>query len=188
MNASPAFSSASSHRDAANQSPLHLPAGAGCVHVGVEAAKCAAGPAETAKADGSLLSVTFPWPDYAMSPNGRGHRGKRARITAAYRRQCAEIAWGIAQIAMERPLRLARITCYPPSNRWDDDNAKASTKSARDGLADALGVNDRDFRPDYQIGPVVKGGAITAFFQEIPAQAGTGGGDSMIPPGSLSAA
>jgi len=46
-----------------------------------------------------------------------------------------------------------KITFYPPDRkRRDDDNMIASFKAARDGLADALGVDDRRFRPEYHFG------------------------------------
>ncbi|WP_148649262.1 RusA family crossover junction endodeoxyribonuclease [Novosphingobium barchaimii] len=44
------------------------------------------------------------------------------------------------------------VTFYPPDRRHrDDDNMIASFKAARDGIADALGVDDRKFRPKYTI-------------------------------------
>ena len=43
------------------------------------------------------------------------------------------------------------VRFYPPDNRHrDDDNMIASFKAARDGIADALGVDDRRFRPVYK--------------------------------------
>ena len=43
-----------------------------------------------------------------------------------------------------------RITFYPPdARRRDDDNMIGSFRAARDGIADALGVDDRRFRPHY---------------------------------------
>lgn len=42
------------------------------------------------------------------------------------------------------------IRFYPPDRRHrDDDNMIGAFKAARDGIADALGVNDRRFRPVY---------------------------------------
>jgi len=43
------------------------------------------------------------------------------------------------------------VRIYPPDNRHRDaDNAFASCKAMLDGLADAMGVNDRRFRPSMQ--------------------------------------
>jgi crossover junction endodeoxyribonuclease RusA len=55
-----------------------------------------------------------------------------------------------------------RIVFVPPSRRrYDDDNLLASFKAGRDGLADALGVDDRAFVTTLSVsGDVVSGGAV----------------------------
>ncbi len=77
---------------------------------------------------------------------------KKARTDAAYLtydampvglRECRQVFAGDGKIA-------ARITFYPPDKRHRDaDNMVASIKSALDGIADALGVNDRRFQPSF---------------------------------------
>ena len=58
------------------------------------------------------------------------------------------------------PIRMT-ITFVPPDRRHrDDDNMIASLKSARDGIADALGVNDRRFRPNYVFAEPEKPGRV----------------------------
>ena len=53
------------------------------------------------------------------------------------------------------------ITFVPPDRRHrDDDNMIASLKAARDGIADALGVNDRRFRPNYVFAEPEKPGRV----------------------------
>jgi hypothetical protein len=53
------------------------------------------------------------------------------------------------------------VRFYPPDARHrDDDNAIASFKAARDGIADALGVDDRRFRPTYYFMDPAKPGKI----------------------------
>lgn len=53
------------------------------------------------------------------------------------------------------------ITFNPPDRRQrDDDNAIASFKAARDGIALGLGVDDRVFRPTYVFGDPIKGGRV----------------------------
>ena len=61
------------------------------------------------------------------------------------------------------------VTSHPPSNRWDKDNAKQISKPIMDGIADALGVNDKNFDFDQRVGAPVKGGAVVVTFKETPA-------------------
>lgn len=90
--------------------------------------------------------VICHFPPVACSPN---HRDRWGRIAAAkaYRKAC----WADARAARikapaEGFIRL-RLDFFPPDRRArDDDNAIAAFKAGRDGIADALGVDDRRFR------------------------------------------
>jgi hypothetical protein len=60
------------------------------------------------------------------------------------------------------------ITFYPPDHRHrDDDNMVGSFKSYRDGIADALGVNDRRFRPRYVFADPEKPGRVEVSFSRV---------------------
>jgi crossover junction endodeoxyribonuclease RusA len=59
------------------------------------------------------------------------------------------------------PIRLLVTFCPPDKRHRDRTNCEASMKSAFDGIADALGVNDRRFEPTYRWGEPVAGGAVT---------------------------
>jgi hypothetical protein len=49
------------------------------------------------------------------------------------------------------------ITAYPPDRRErDDDNVKASLKGHRDGIAQALGIDDSRFDERFQWGEPCK--------------------------------
>lgn len=105
--------------------------------------------------------IVLPWPDKGLSPNARLHWAK----LAANKKQARHDAHVLATLAL--PLKARRdiassegripilVRFYPPDARHrDDDNMVASFKAARDGIADALGVDDRRFRPVYQfMGP-----------------------------------
>ena len=53
------------------------------------------------------------------------------------------------------------ITFRPPDRRARDlDNCLAAFKSGLDGIADALGVNDNQFKLSMQMGAPVKYGAV----------------------------
>lgn len=57
-------------------------------------------------------------------------------------------------------LVLSLVFCPPDLRRRDDDNLVAAFKSGRDGIADALGVDDSQFVTQFEIGPVAAGGSV----------------------------
>ena len=58
------------------------------------------------------------------------------------------------------PLAL-RVTFQPPNRiRRDDDGMIGAFKHLRDGIADALGMDDRLFRPEYHFAEPKKPGAV----------------------------
>lgn len=97
-----------------------------------------------------LMQIILPWPDMNLMPNRKNgrHWGKvqaaktKARQDAYY---AAKQAAG--QIAINSTVAL-RITFYQPDNRHRDlDNLLACIKPHIDGIAKALGVDDKCFRP-----------------------------------------
>ena len=58
-------------------------------------------------------------------------------------------------------LLVRSIWCPATLHRFDHDNAQAALKSAYDGLAQALGVNDCIFVHKFETGPKVQGGQVT---------------------------
>lgn len=109
------------------------------------------------------IEITLPWPPQALSPNARSHWAAKAKAAKAYREACGWIvkASELVTLALpDGPLHLF-IDFYPPDRRArDDDNMIAAFKSGRDGIADALGVDDKVFicHPfvSDQIGGMVK--------------------------------
>lgn len=90
------------------------------------------------------LKILFPWPHKALSPNARVHWTAAASAKRGYRKDWFVLAkkagWGFEH---ETALHLD-IVFYPPDKRSRDlDNMLASIKSGLDGLADAIGVDDR---------------------------------------------
>jgi len=62
-----------------------------------------------------------------------------------------------------------KITFYPPDKRHRDaDNMIASMKAGFDGVADALKVDDKLFRPTFVFSDEVKG--MVKFEIEFPSQ------------------
>lgn len=111
-----------------------------------------------------VTTITLPWPPKEANPNF-----KRSHHWSAYRphikRYRHDCFW-LTEKQLDRKIDTAEkipltIEFYPPDKRLrDDDNIISSFKSGRDGVADALGVNDRHFVPTYTFGDPVKGGKV----------------------------
>lgn len=121
------------------------------------------------------MKIVLPWPDKKLSPNARLHwRAKvgprtDAKRVAAWSAFTAEGFHRARQAlqANDEPIPVT-ITFYPPDKRHrDDDNMIGSFKAARDGIADALGVNDRRFRPHYFFAEPEKPGRVEVCFPGI---------------------
>lgn len=115
------------------------------------------------KADCSKLSIkpltihiTMAWPDKALTPNSKrsSHWSKYRKIAAAYRAACF---WDAKQaLGRNRFTSLPKIFIefHPPDLRHrDDDGMIGAFKNGRDGVADAIGFDDRLWRPTYTFHP-----------------------------------
>lgn len=97
------------------------------------------------------VKIKLPWPPRECSPNARVHWSKKSKAARANRDSCFKIA------AFEHKLKALIpenyvgkfhlfIDFFPPDRRRrDDDNLLSMFKSSRDGLADAMGVDDKQF-------------------------------------------
>ena len=83
------------------------------------------------------LTIELPWPNRALSPNGRIDRFSKARIFKSTKMQ----AFIVTKTALKgQPVRLR-----------DEDNLIANCKSYFDGIAEALNVNDHLFHFREQV-------------------------------------
>jgi crossover junction endodeoxyribonuclease RusA len=104
--------------------------------------------------------LVLPWPPKELSPNARVHRLAKAKAAKAYRHACWALTKESKVALSATPVHL-QVTFVPPTKQARDlDNCLASIKSGLDGVADALGVNDRLFRPitidmKHEVGGVV---------------------------------
>lgn len=111
------------------------------------------------------MMVELSWPAKPLSPNfrSRSHWPKTRALKAAKNEAyyATKAAMGGQPFTPLSPRLAFVITAYPPDKRSrDDDNLGASMKAARDGIAAALGVDDRIFDQRLQWGEPVKGGKI----------------------------
>ena len=96
-------------------------------------------------------SVLLPWPPKVLSPNARVHWSKRSRAAKSYRMQCFLLVKKAGLVAPLGRILLALEFVPPTRRRRDDDNLLASFKAGRDGLADALGIDDSQFVSQVQL-------------------------------------
>ena len=91
-----------------------------------------------------VIELLLPWPPAKLSPNARTHWAPAAKGKATYRSRC----WAatLEQAGPRRPVADrfdVMVTFHPPdARRRDDDNMEAAFKAGRDGVCDALGMDD----------------------------------------------
>jgi crossover junction endodeoxyribonuclease RusA len=113
------------------------------------------------------MELVLPWPPKELNPNSRVHWAAKANAVKKYRRDCYLLT-KVAGLSMPSTHAILVTTFYPPSNRRrDDDNLVAAFKAGRDGIAEAMGVDDSRLRVQPEFGDVVKGGRIEILLRGI---------------------
>ena len=94
-----------------------------------------------------MQTIKLPWPPKELNPNKKLHWAVKSKFAKAYREQCRLLTLAAKlDVPQDGNINLW-ITFYPPDRRHrDDDNMISAFKSGRDGIADALQVNDKRFR------------------------------------------
>lgn len=117
-------------------------------------------PAETGE-NNREMKVVLPFPPKDLSPNARLHWAQLSRAKKAYRHACWVLAKEAGLDAREAAGASAvdvHLAFYPPDRRpRDGDNMLAAMKAGLDGLADALGIDDRAFRVTFDVAQEVGG-------------------------------
>lgn len=107
-----------------------------------------------------MTTIILPWPAVALTPHARGHWRPKAKATKAAR---AEAHW-LAKAAgvKPNPNAVLRVTYHPPNLRSDVQNQHGRCKAYIDGIADAMGVDDKHFRVIFpsEFAAVKKGGEV----------------------------
>lgn len=97
------------------------------------------------------MSLVLPWPPKELSPNARVHWSVKARKAKAYR-AAAYLLTKQAGIAAPEGRAVLALEFVPPDRRArDDDNLVAAFKAGRDGIAEALGVDDKRFVTEFRM-------------------------------------
>lgn len=107
------------------------------------------------------MLIELPFPPSSLSGHAGGHWRKKAAVTKKYR------AWArLATLEVREDFPLAgdivvNVLFQPPNRRGDRANFPNRMKPYFDGIADALGVNDSRFVPNFEYDEPVKGGRVT---------------------------
>ena len=113
-----------------------------------------------------MSDLILPWPPAECSPNARVHWSKKSRAAKAYRSACHLLAKQAGIKAPEGEALLLLEFVPPDRRRRDDDNLLAMFKAGRDGLADALGIDDNVFATQIRVSKeTIKGGAVRVRIQ-----------------------
>lgn len=110
----------------------------------------------------SATVLELPWPSPILSPNARAHWAKRARAVKSYRHTCKILTRHAKITAPEQGQIVIEYEFVRPARyRFDDDGLVSRMKAGRDGIADALGIDDHRFISKHFISEeVVKDGLV----------------------------
>lgn len=104
--------------------------------------------------------IVLPFPDSSLAGHNTGHWSKKARVVATHR------AWAFhatraakAKVAEQGDISI-KFRFVPPNNRGDRTNYPNRLKPYIDGIAEALGINDKRFLPSYEFAEAEKPGRV----------------------------
>lgn len=108
--------------------------------------------------------IVLPFPPASLSGHAKGKWWNTSAIVKKHR-DLARLATLDACIPVpDEGDILVRFTFIPPDNRGDRVNFPNRIKAAIDGIAQALGVNDSRFLPEYRFLPPQKPGRVLVEF------------------------
>lgn len=107
------------------------------------------------------MKIELPFPPSSLSGHNKGHWRVKSPVVKKHR-DWAEMATKAAKIHVRNDNTdiLIRMDFYPPDNRGDRVNYPNRMKPYIDGVADALGVNDKRFLPSYHFHAAKKPGKV----------------------------
>lgn len=106
------------------------------------------------------MKIVLPWPDARLTPNAKRRKHWRfyqpvikSDRQIGYAQTLAQLHFGIrdvrAALRGSGPIAVT-ISFYPPDRRKrDDDGSISAFKHLRDGMCDALCIDDHRLKPTY---------------------------------------
>lgn len=94
--------------------------------------------------------IELPFPSSILAGHAEQGRWAKARAVKSHRSTAKAATEAVAPaIPAEGDIRIV-VRFYPPDNRGDRVNFPNRMKPYFDGIADALGVNDKRFLPSFE--------------------------------------
>lgn len=99
------------------------------------------------------MLITLPFPPADLSGHNTGHYRTKSKLIATYRAEAFHLTRSAMrafnyQVPEEGDIAIS-FRFYPPDDRGDRVNFPNRLKAQIDGIAEALGVNDKRFLPSY---------------------------------------
>lgn len=95
-----------------------------------------------------VKEITLPWPDKYLTPHAKGNWQAKARAT----KDARNMAWAKAMEAPridKMPDATIFVEYWPEAYRGDVHNMHGRMKAYIDGIADAMGCDDKRFKVDF---------------------------------------
>lgn len=107
------------------------------------------------------MMIRLPFPPASLSGHAKGNWHGKSAVVARARAEAKRLTEeaGVTAPPGDGDIRLA-ICFVPPDNRGDRVNFPNRIKPYIDGIADALGVNDKRFHPSYEFCAAEKPGYV----------------------------
>jgi hypothetical protein len=118
------------------------------------------------------MKVELPFPPASLAGHNTGHWRNRDREVATYRAEAMHLTRAAAREqrwkAPEAGDIALAIHFVPPNDRGDRVNYPIRIKAQIDGIAEALGVNDKRFLPSYTFAGPEKPGRVVVEITTYP--------------------
>ena len=123
--------------------------------------------------------IILPYPPSELSPNKKMHWAAKAPITANYRHACSyftkqsispEYIHTLKEaVKSGRKIALFANFNKPDRRHRDEDNIMASFKAGIDGIASAIGIDDKHFKyMPFVCDEIIKGGQVSIKLTIMP--------------------
>lgn len=111
--------------------------------------------------ESQMVGIVLPWPPAELSGHNNGNKFAKNNIIKKHRREAFEATKKARIMPPAKGDILICVDFYPPNNLSDRINYWNRCKPYFDGMADAMGVNDKRFMPaGYRIRENIDGGRV----------------------------
>jgi crossover junction endodeoxyribonuclease RusA len=116
------------------------------------------------------MMIELPWPSSELSQNARTHHAVKARAIKKARNDAFWLTKAVNDGSLKdaETLRVTFEFCPPDYRKRDLDNAFGCCKPHRDGIAEAIGIDDSKWNEITILrGPVEKGGRVIVTLEAV---------------------